>query len=173
MESSIFVGELLREISRRHNIVTSTYASRLTSSVKTLNYKAIWTRINLKYIFLNDKIIKSSKYKELFLNSYTEPKTLYQWLRKSASSRGETRRQQWIRTANEKNQKLSVSGRTRKRNTGQLVKEKLFPPLDKVKWRATEKGRMLAWFNFRIYDWKISWILPFLYCRPRVWWGEV
>lgn len=43
METSILVGELLREISRRHKIVTSTYASRLTSSVKTLNYKAYST----------------------------------------------------------------------------------------------------------------------------------
>lgn len=80
-ESSILVGELLREISRRHKIVTSTYASRLTSSVKTLNYKAISTRINLKCIFFNYKRIKSSKYKHLlFFNSYTKPKTLYQWL---------------------------------------------------------------------------------------------
>lgn len=41
MDTRILLVQLVKEISRRQKrIVTSTYASRLTSSVKTLNYKA-------------------------------------------------------------------------------------------------------------------------------------
>lgn len=109
MESSILVGELLREISRRHKIVTSTYASRLTSSVKTLNYKAISTRINLKWLFFKlqeNRILQTQASYIFFLKIATQRQKYCtsDW-GNAASSKGEVICQQWIRTANEKNQK--------------------------------------------------------------------